>query len=232
MKHLRAIIFDKDGTLFDFQKSWGDWAFKFIEILSAGQSDLAHDLAKALDYDRERRIFDARSVVVAGTSMDVADILHPHLSDRLDLQDISCIMDDLAGHAQLVPVLPLEPYLKALRARGLGLGLVTNDSEEAARSHLGAQNVEHLFDFIAGYDSGHGAKPNPGQLRAFCVRTGHPPKSVAIVGDSTHDLDAGRAAGMVTVGVLTGTASAATLAPCADVVLPDIGHLTDWLDGR
>ena len=50
-----------------------------------------------------------------------------------------------------------------------------------------------------------------------------------MVGDSAHDLIAGRAAGMQCVGVLTGTATRADLAPLADVVLPDIGHIPDWL---
>ena len=52
---------------------------------------------------------------------------------------------------------------------------------------------------------------------------------MVMVGDSLHDLVAGRAAGMQTVGVLTGPACRDELAPCADVVLPDIGHLTTWL---
>jgi phosphoglycolate phosphatase len=51
-----------------------------------------------------------------------------------------------------------------------------------------------------------------------------------MVGDSRHDLMAGRAAGMRTVAVLTGIAEAPELAPLADAVLPDIGHLADWLD--
>ncbi|MGR3462852.1 MAG: HAD family hydrolase, partial [Roseovarius sp.] len=50
-----------------------------------------------------------------------------------------------------------------------------------------------------------------------------------MVGDSTHDLIAGRAAGMACVGVLPGTATQADLAPFADAVLPDIGHLPGWL---
>jgi phosphoglycolate phosphatase len=52
-----------------------------------------------------------------------------------------------------------------------------------------------------------------------------------MVGDSRHDLEAGRAAGMRTVAVLTGIAGAADLAPHADVVLADIGGLPGWLDG-
>ena len=43
------------------------------------------------------------------------------------------------------------------------------------------------------------------------------------------DLVAGRAAGMVTVAVLTGLAPVDDLAPLADAVLPDIGALPGWL---
>ena len=85
------------------------------------------------------------------------------------------------------------------------------------------------FAFVAGYDSGHGAKPGPGMLEAFCRETGLAPGACAMVGDSGHDLASARAAGMVRVAVLTGPASAADLAPFADVVLPDIGRLPAWL---
>ena len=47
--------------------------------------------------------------------------------------------------------------------------------------------------------------------------------------DRTHDLIAGRAAEMQTIAVLTGVAGADELAPFADVVFPDIGHIAGWL---
>ena len=50
-----------------------------------------------------------------------------------------------------------------------------------------------------------------------------------MVGDSTHDLLAGQAAGMRTIGVLTGPAPHDELAPHADVVLADIGKIPAWL---
>ena len=95
--------------------------------------------------------------------------------------------------------------------------------------HLASVGVRDHFDFIAGYDSGHGYKPDPGQLLAFARHVDVDPARIAMVGDSLHDLEAGRAAGMVTVGVLTGMASADVLEPLADVVLPDIGHIPGWL---
>ena len=64
---------------------------------------------------------------------------------------------------------------------------------------------------------------------AFAHSLGLDPARVAMVGDSLHDLAAGRAAGMRTVGVLTGVAGAAELAALADVILPDIGGLPGWL---
>ena len=109
------------------------------------------------------------------------------------------------------------------------LGIATNDSEAPARAHLERAGILDRFAFVAGYDSGHGAKPDAGQLLAFCALTGIPPRECAMIGDSTHDLDSGRAAGMTTVGVLTGLASRADLAPHADVVLDDIGALPAWL---
>ena len=50
-------------------------------------------------------------------------------------------------------------------------------------------------------------------LLAFADAVGIAPARIVMVGDSTHDLHAGRAAGMQTVGVLTGLAGAETLAP-------------------
>jgi phosphoglycolate phosphatase len=86
------------------------------------------------------------------------------------------------------------------------------------------------FAFVAGFDSGHGVKPDADPLLAFCAATGVAPDRTAMVGDSLHDLVAGAAAGMMRIGVLTGMAQHDDLAPHADVVLPNIGHIPEWLD--
>ena len=66
----------------------------------------------------------------------------------------------------------------------------------------------------------------------FADDLGLEPENVIMVGDSTHDMHAGRAAGMRTVAVLTGMATAEELQDFADAVLPDIGHLPDWIAGQ
>ena len=140
-------------------------------------------------------------------------------------------MNAVSMVAPQTPAVDLPAVLGALKARGLVLGLATNDTEAPARQHLADAGVLELFDFVAGCDSGWGGKPAPGQLMAFVAQGGFSPDRVAMVGDSLHDLDAGRAAGMHAVAVLTGIATADDLAPHADVVLRDIGGLAAWIDG-
>ncbi|MGB0832111.1 MAG: HAD family hydrolase, partial [Paracoccaceae bacterium] len=66
----------------------------------------------------------------------------------------------------------------------------------------------------------------------FCASVGILPSHVAMVGDSTHDLIAGKAAGMHCIGVLSGLADQQTLQTNADVVLPDISHIPSYLNLR
>ncbi len=117
-----------------------------------------------------------------------------------------------------VEAVPLVPFLSALRADGFALGVATNDAEGPARAHLERAGVIQLFDFIAGYDSGYGAKPAPGMCLAFCEATGLAPDEVAMIGDSPHDLLAAKAAGMHPIGVETGPYPRAEIAPLAEKV--------------
>jgi len=223
----RAVLFDKDGTLFDFNATWVSWVETMLDRWSAGDAALAERLADALGFDRGARAFPPRSVVIAGTPQEVARAVAPVLGvvpgdlvDRLNAE---------AANAPMVEAVPLRPLLSGLAAAGLRLGVATNDAEAPARAHLARAGIEPLFDFIAGSDSGHGGKPEPGMLLAFARAVAVAPERIVMVGDSTHDLEAGRRAGMRTVAVLTGLADAETLAPLADAVLPNVGFLPEWL---
>lgn len=228
MSKIDAVLFDKDGTLFDFSATWDSWAAGVIADFSCGDQELARKLAEGARYDLNARRFLPDSPVIAGTNREAAECFALALPDW-PLTKIEAHLSTAAASAPLAQAVPLEPFLKQLRGRGLYLGVMTNDAETVAHAHLGQAGVSDLFDFVAGFDSGFGGKPSPEPLLAFCDQIGCQPSRTIMVGDSAHDLVAGRAAGMGTVGVLTGLATEADLAPLADVVLPHIGHLTDWL---
>ena len=223
-----GVVFDKDGTLFDFRQSWGGWAARMLTQLAQDPAHAA-TLAAAIGYYPDRQDFHPDSPVIAATAEEIAAALLPHLPGQTQAA-LAARLNALAQDAVMAPAVPLRPVLGALRDRGLKLGVATNDTESPARAHLSAHGVLDLFDFIAGCDSGHGAKPGPGMCLAFARKTAIDPARVVMVGDSTHDLIAGRAAGMRCVAVLTGIAKTEELAPHADAVLPDIGALGGWID--
>jgi phosphoglycolate phosphatase len=230
MSRADGVLFDKDGTLFDFHATWSVWAHEVIRDLAEDEAELMARIAEVAHYDLAARCFRPTSPIVAGTNREAAECLGRALPGRLVEEIETHLMLSAAG-APLAPAVPLVPFLDGLAARGLRLGVMTNDTEFGARAHLDVAGVTEKFDFVAGFDSGHGAKPDPDPLLAFARSMQLDPAAVVMVGDSAHDLIAGRAAGMQTIGVLTGVALIADLSPLADVVLPDIGHIPAWLEG-
>jgi len=223
-----AIVFDKDGTLFDFANTWGAFGRSMLLRLSNQDETRATELGQIIGFDFQQQRYAEDSIVIAATVDEIAEVLVPHVED-MSFGELVELMNAEAAAVPQAPATPLAPLLERLQNSGIKLGIATNDSEHPALEHLVSAGVRQHFDFVAGYDSGHGFKPGPGQLLAFAAHVGVEPARIAMVGDSLHDLQAGRAAGMTTIGVLTGLASAEVLAPMADVVLPDIGHIPGWL---
>ena len=231
MYKIRGVLFDKDGTLFDFNATWGNWTERLIETETAGRPAERAELARILGYDLVGHTFLPASIVIAETVATLARHVLPFTSDS-DLGALIDRMSLLSETAPQVEATPLRPFAGTLKDMGLKVGLATNDSEAAARVHLAKAGVLEAFDFVAGYDSGHGAKPAPGPLLAFGRSVGLEPEYCAMIGDSLHDLHAGKTAGFTTVGVLTGPARREALEPHADVVLNSIAELPAWIAGQ
>ncbi len=228
---IKGLVFDKDGTLFDFSATWEAWAVAFLLRVCDGDRVRASVIAADIGFDFENQKFERHSIVIAGTPDEVTMALLPHFP-QMTAAALQNMLNEEAEKAPQREAVPLMPLLTEFAERGIKLGVATNDAQAPAHAHLAQSGVTHMFDFIAGFDSGYGGKPAPGQLLAFAAQTGLSPDTIAMVGDSTHDLHAGRAAGMTCVAVLTGLATQDELAPFADVVLPDVGHLPAWLDGQ
>lgn len=225
---IKGVIFDKDGTLFDFNATWGAWARGVLEAETIHAPQTLIPLAETLGYDLEAGLFLRDSLVIASTVREIVEAAMPIVGES-SADAMIARFNAAAAVAPQIEATPLVPFVRRLRAARLTLGVATNDGEAPARAHLAKSGVECEFDYIVGSDSGFGGKPAPGQLFAFCEQTDLSPDVCVMVGDSTHDLHAGRAAGMATVAVLTGVAQAHDLAPHADVVLPSIADLPRWL---
>lgn len=227
--NIKGVVFDKDGTLFDFNAVWSVWCDRVIGELSLGDEYLADRLAGSIGYNRAEKTFISGSLIVSGAADDSAHAMTALLSEH-SLENVKDVCTRLSIDLPLAPVNGLEDTLGKLKSSGFKLGVATNDSETSAHEQLLAVDIARHFDFVCGYDSGFGGKPAPGMLLAFCKATNLAANEIAMVGDSLHDINAGVAAGVgLTVGVLTGPAGESELTGDADVVMADIRGLTELL---
>ncbi len=230
---IRGILFDKDGTLLDYAATW--MTANRVAALAAAGGDraLSERLLIAGGYDPKQDRVGANTALAAGNAAEIAAVWLPQLPGW-SVGDLAGLLDrifEAESQAQAAPVTELAPLFARLKARGLKLGVATNDSQRGVEATLGQFGVLELLDFAAGYDSGHGFKPDPGMVHGFCARTGLVPAEVAVVGDNLHDLEMGRRGGVgLVVGVLTGTGERAELAAHADHVLDGIQDLEALLD--
>jgi phosphoglycolate phosphatase len=227
-----GVLFDKDGTLIDFHLTWGPAVYAVIHTLAAGDPALIKAQADALQFSIESRRFLASSPLVAGSTADYGRRWAEALG-RTDLDVLKAEIDALSGAESLKALTPIaEPpaVFSRLRAMGLRLCVATNDSEKSAERQIEALGLAAYVDFIAGYDTGHGGKPEPGMVLAFAAFLGTSASRIVAVGDSLHDLAAARTAGATAVAVLSGPAERAALEPHADFVISHIGDLPDLLE--
>lgn len=222
-----GVLFDKDGTLLDFGRSWAPISRRAATLAAGDRPEQVPALLRACGQDPETDRFAPGSAMVSGTAADVADCwlpLLPGASAEALIDLIDAVFTE--GARRVVPVEGLHATIRQLRAAGLRLGLATSDNEESARQTLDHLGLLADFDFVCGWDSGHGTKPGPGMALAFCAATGLAPSAVVMVGDSLHDLHMAQAAGLgLRVAVLTGPATAAQLQDHADLVLQGIHEL-------
>ena len=231
MAQLKGILFDKDGTLVHFGATWNPALLEVMRAQARGDLAALERLAAMLDFDLAAGALRETSGFVGGSWAEYG----PLWAQALRHRDPAALLGEtqqlvraaLARHA--APVGDPAALMALLARRGLKFGIATNDSEAAARD-LAAQFALPALDFFAGYDSGHGAKPGPGMVLAFARHIGAAPAEIAMVGDSTHDLHAARAAGALAVGVLTGPARRGDLAAHADHVIATICELPRLLD--
>ncbi|MGU3362922.1 HAD family hydrolase [Methylobacterium sp. M6A4_1b] len=221
---IRGILFDKDGTLVDFDRTWGPAAYSVMSDLSGGDRARLEALMRVSHYDEAGRRFAPTSPLIAGSSAGYGP-LWAEVLDRPAGPALYAEMDALfraAGLAALTPIGAPADLAARLVAGGYALGIATNDAEASARAQCEALGLMPHCAFVAGYDSGYGSKPKPGMVTAFADHLAVSANRIAMVGDSPYDLVAARAAGAMSIAVLSGPLGAAAydeLAPLADHVL-------------
>jgi phosphoglycolate phosphatase len=231
---IRGILFDKDGTLIDYRRTWVPINREVASYAARGDAILAADLLRRNGQDPVTNRITAGSVLAAGSVAEIARAFAAQLGDRTPPgleAGIARMFQERGAGAVLIE--GVAASLVELRRRGYRLGVASNDSHGGLSASLGAHGLLVLCDFAAGSDSGFGAKPDPHMALGFCRAVGLAPSEIAVVGDAVHDLAMARAAGAaLAVGVLSGTSAREDLAVLADVILGSVNDLLTLFPAR
>ncbi len=225
------IIFDKDGTLIDFDHMWAGWMIEFARRVEVElQRPVAEPLYQAMGYDA------ATNHVLANSKLAITPM---HLLRTLAVEVLHDLGLPPAVAAETVarawyspdpvalarPLTNLTQLFTQLRQHHLKIAVATTDDRAPTQATLTALGVTHFIDSMICADDGILVKPAPDMILTHCQRLGVAPARTLMVGDSLADMQMGRAAGAFNIGVLSGVSPAAALQSHADLIIPSIAAL-------
>lgn len=231
-KKIRGLLFDKDGTLIDFEKTWFAIAYEQALMAANGNDDKARYLLELGGYDFTTERFKGDSPMASGSLLDLVKLWHPEL-EGITLDNKVLEYRNHGAERSMLYVCEIDGIsqsLKALKQQGYILGIATNDSELSAKKCVEKFGWQEYFSEIIGWDSVENAKPAGDQIMLFSKTTRLNLDEIAMIGDNNHDISAARNANAgLAIGVLSGTGSKEQLQNNCDLLFPSVVELSDWL---
>ena len=226
------VVFDKDGTLIEFDAMWAGWS-----------ADLATNLERASGIPIREALFGMLGFdpvsgrVLAGGGLAATPMAR--LRDLTRVLLVAAGLGESAADAALDeawhapdpvalahPLADLPGLFARLRGSGKHIAVATSDDRDPTERTLAALGLTELIDAVVCADDGIAVKPAPDMVVQLCSQLGIEPARTAVVGDSAADLEMGRRAGAgLVVGVLTGVGEVTHLEPVADLVVASVADL-------
>lgn len=239
-KELKGVIFDKDGTLFNYRLVWKD-------VLSSTVSAVLTALGKEDTPQLHESFLTLLGITPTGVNPHGLVFMHNRcktfikmfgfcVRHRINLFIVPTLYKKALRNTQKQIIRTLESMdfspqvalFTRLRAHGYRIGVITSDTAESCEVFLAHMGLSPLVDFIATRDHEVKRKPHPEAFHEFCHMAGLSPGQVAVVGDTDTDmLFARRGKAGYVVAVLSGSNDIPRLTRLSDVVYSDILSIND-----
>ena len=233
-----AVIFDKDGTLMDFDSFWVPVSERAIEsalLRFGGDVSLVPEIMEALGV--RDGVTDTDGVLCKGTYEQIGDIVYNTLqksgveaSREAVLPAVVTAYNESVGAGEAKPTCDnLKEVLLELRGMGARLAVVTTDNAQITHSCLEALGIAELFDEIYTDDGVRPTKPDPFCALDFCRKYNIKKECAVMVGDTLTDALFAKNAGISMIGIAKSERNGALLGGVADAVVSDPSRLIEIL---
>lgn len=234
---IRAVIFDKDGTLADSQHYLWQQAYKRIELLEARIGEiapvsLADRLLRAWGIEDDR--IHPAGLMAVGSRRDNEIVTAGYLTAlELGWVEALTLVSEVFAQAsqafpnkvQLTPMIAGVPdCLESLHRSGLRLGMLSADTTANVEAFAATHGLDVYCDLLMGAQPGL-SKPDPQLLQMACDALGVLPSETLVVGDSDADIELAKRSGAAgAIGVAWGWEVPLRL-PRADVMISHLDQL-------
>jgi len=223
------IVFDKDGTLMDLNAAWAPAAKKWVEVAAAGDNELRLRLETELGVEADGGLVDGGSMAIetvaqiAGRTQAVLAADLPVAEALSRVERAAEIISDLEIAVQ--PIGDVRGSLNRLSDAGLVLSVASSDDGDQIFDDLAALGVIELIAGVAAGDGPWDPKPDPASLLALAEGLSIEPARMLMVGDSTTDVGAARAAGAAGVVGIARSDGTCLIAGSVDAVVDSIEEI-------
>ena len=234
-----AVIFDKDGTLLDFDAFWVGVSENAIEDTLKWAKDDVTDALDVLEaFGVHNGVTDIEGALCKGTYDELADIMYAVMKKNGytgEREGIARVLKaSFKGNTDSGEIKPtaenLADVLAELKRRNKKLAVVTTDNAEITLKCLKGLGIDRYFDKIYTDDGIIPTKPDPFCVNDFCTFAGIEKDGVVMVGDTMTDMNFAKNAGIRVIGIAKSEGNRALLASCADAVINDPSQLFEILE--
>ncbi len=230
----QAIIFDKDGTLIDFDAMWGTWTLQLANRLQAFLGlEVREMLCQSYGYDIGSRKILPDGKLTCTPMWRLRELMFEVVTSfGISEREASCAIAK-AWHVPdpvnlAKPFTDIQKLFTNIHKQGIKVAIATTDDRDPTRAMLHAFGVKNLVTTMICADDGIKAKPAPDMVTTICRRMTVDPSRVMVVGDTVADLQMARSAGAgYAIGVLSGVGSLANLTPLADILIDTVDTLQE-----
>lgn len=249
-----AVVFDKDGTLLDFDRLWTARTVRWVETLAAmaqeagpvaidsadpgarpSSAHLADALCRAMGFDAQRAAFVPDGPMAVASMNDIyalaAGVLFQcgidwHEGRPMAVRAATGTIAAPPDPAEVRPRGDVKGLIRRLRAAGVQVAVATNDERILTEAMLAQLEIAGDVARMVCGDDAFPPKPDPAGLCWLATQLDITSERLAMVGDSANDMVAGRNAGVgACIGVAGGAGKRHTLARYADIVLDGVGEI-------
>ena len=234
----KAILFDKDGTLIDFDAFWITISTIAIEdILKELECEnvTAGDILSVLGV--EDGITNIDGILCSSTYSKIGDNINYALSEFGYIFDLEYVRNiTLRAFARHVDkgvakgtCENIRETLLKIKKEGIKIFVVTSDRLFTTEKSLNKLGIFDLFDGVYTDDGDVPPKPKPDCVYDICEKFSLSPDEIIMVGDTVNDVNFAKNAGIKMIGVAKGEKNRVRFLKQTDIVLPDISYVLDYL---